>query len=124
VLITNPDQEAPRRLAELAYTYLVKNGEALHKETEAAFVTSATMPDVAYNCALMLNASTSIYYGSVVRFVPEESKQKFAEAKGNLDELLDRGSTITTVECRDPHLGLLKRRCRTTRTCRRSPVSL
>jgi hypothetical protein len=56
----------------------------------------------------MLNASASFYYESVVRFMPEESKQRFDDAKGNLDELLDRGSTITTVECPDPHLGLPK----------------
>jgi hypothetical protein len=104
VLNRNPDGVPPRRLAELAYSYLVKDGEALYKETQAALVTT---PEEYRSTVASLNFTMKFYYDSVVRFVPEESKKRFDEAKSNLDEILNRmpppstGTIGTLPETRD-----------------------
>jgi hypothetical protein len=85
VLRTIPEAStaSPRRLAVLAFQYLLKEGAALSTETESAMKKPESDP-----CLHIADGNIKRYLGFLSTMAPEQSDAKFAEARDKLSQFV------------------------------------
>ncbi|KAL6870641.1 hypothetical protein ACP4OV_014489 [Aristida adscensionis] len=89
-LKANPDSAAaatPRRLAELAFDYIVKEGPPL--SAEAKRTAAALTSEAGRNCLNNYEGEVAGYFTPLVKIASVESDAKFKEAKATISSLLE-----------------------------------
>jgi pectinesterase inhibitor-like protein len=91
VLKSNPESAtaSPRRLAELAFLYLLKDGPLVVAECKSRVAAAATKDEETRGCLGTLYENISGYVDYVTKLAaPEQGEAQFAEAKNELTDLL------------------------------------
>jgi hypothetical protein len=95
VLKSNPESAtaSPRRIAELAFLYLLKDGPLVVAESNGGVAAAATKDAATRNCLGGLDETISAFVDPVTKLAPpEQGEIQFTEAKNKLSELLRRPS--------------------------------
>jgi pectinesterase inhibitor-like protein len=95
LLKSNPESATatPRRLAELAFLYLLKDGPLLVAESKSSVAAAATKDAATRSCLGGLDENISAFVDPVTKLAPlEQGEIQFTEAKNKLSELLRRPS--------------------------------